>query len=186
MLPLTVAVIASRSCEVEHRGNTFKLLETAATPGRLYGAKLGWGAVVLGGLLALRAVLFAALGAYIGFAGAIPWGRAAVFHCRKLGGFVHAVCATAGAFPSLRQPSIGTGWRHFRKLFWRHVLLFPVTLQRCAPWGYYGLMALAGMLWGRNYARRFVLLALATSVGYSATVCLDSNFCCGRANDVRP
>ena len=40
MLPLTVAVIASRSCEVEHRGNTFKLLETAATPGRLYGAKL--------------------------------------------------------------------------------------------------------------------------------------------------
>ena len=44
MLPIGVAVIASRSCELEHRGHTLKLLETAVTPGRLYAAKLAWGA----------------------------------------------------------------------------------------------------------------------------------------------
>ena len=31
MLPIGVAVIASRSCELEHRGHTLKLLETAVT-----------------------------------------------------------------------------------------------------------------------------------------------------------
>lgn len=45
MLPIGVAVIASRSCELEHRGHTLKLLETAVTPGRLYAAKLAWDAL---------------------------------------------------------------------------------------------------------------------------------------------
>ena len=56
MLPLTVAVLASRNGEAEHRGMTFKLLETLITPGRLYAAKLCWGALTLGALLILRGV----------------------------------------------------------------------------------------------------------------------------------
>ena len=58
MLPIGVAVIASRSCELEHRGHTLKLLETAVTPGRLYAAKLAWGALVLAGLLLAGLALF--------------------------------------------------------------------------------------------------------------------------------
>lgn len=147
MLPLTVAVIASRSCEVEHRGNTFKLLETAATPGRLYGAKLGWGAVVLGGLLALRAVLFAALGACIGFAGAIPWGRAAVFTVVSWAVSFMLYALQQGLSLAFANQALALVGGIFGSFFGVMSLLFPVTLQRCAPWGYYGLMALAGMLW---------------------------------------
>lgn len=33
MLPMTVAVIASRNCEMEHKGSTLKSLETLTTPG---------------------------------------------------------------------------------------------------------------------------------------------------------
>ena len=75
MLPIGVAVIASRSCELEHRGHTLKLLETAVTPGRLYAAKLAWGALVLAGLPpgARRPLL--ALGLAMGFPGGTPWGR---------------------------------------------------------------------------------------------------------------
>ena len=40
ILPLSVAVLASRSCELEHKGGTWKLLETMANPGKLYAAKL--------------------------------------------------------------------------------------------------------------------------------------------------
>ena len=47
IMPISVATIASRNCELEHKGTTLKLLETMATPGRLYGAKLTWGALVL-------------------------------------------------------------------------------------------------------------------------------------------
>ena len=74
MLPIGVAVIASRSCELEHRGHTLKLLETAVTPGRLYAAKLAWGALVLAGLLLVRGALFLALGLAMGFPGGRPGG----------------------------------------------------------------------------------------------------------------
>ena len=86
MLPLTVAVLASRNCEGEHKGSTWKLLETMVTPGQLYAAKLGWGTVVL-----------------------------AVGLC--------------GSFLGLLS------------------LLFPVGIQRCFPWGYYGLLLLVQMHW---------------------------------------
>lgn len=77
-LPVSVAVIASRNCELEHKGTTLKLLETLAAPGRLYGAKLVWGALVLAALLAVRSAAFAAMGAAAHFSGEIPWGRFAL------------------------------------------------------------------------------------------------------------
>ena len=43
-LPLTMAALASRTCELEHKENTWKLLETLARPQALYRAKLTWGA----------------------------------------------------------------------------------------------------------------------------------------------
>ena len=62
ILPVSVAALASRSCELEHRGAALKLLETMASPGRLYGAKLAWGGLTLAALLIPRTALFAALG----------------------------------------------------------------------------------------------------------------------------
>ena len=38
IMPISVATIASRNCELEHKGTTLKLLETMATPGALYAA----------------------------------------------------------------------------------------------------------------------------------------------------
>ena len=61
-LPLSVATLASRNCEPEHKGSTWKLLETMASPGKLYAAKLGWGALVLAVLLTIRSGLFLAAG----------------------------------------------------------------------------------------------------------------------------
>lgn len=83
-LPVSVAVIASRNCELEHKGTTLKLLETLAAPGRLYGAKLVWGALVLAALLAVRSAAFAAMGAAAHFPGEIPWGRFALFTVSSL------------------------------------------------------------------------------------------------------
>ena len=79
ILPLSVATLASRSCELEHKGNTWKLLETMASPVRLYAAKLGWGALVLAVLLVIRSGLFLAVGLVLNFSGPIPWGRFALF-----------------------------------------------------------------------------------------------------------
>lgn len=150
ILPLAVATLASRSCELEHKGNTWKLLETLAGPGKLYAAKLGWGALVLAGLLALRSALFLGVGLRQGFEGPAPLGRFGLFtllswlvslmvyalqqglSMRFANQAVALVCGISGSFLGLLS------------------LLFPPAITRCVPWGYYGLLALAGMDWNET------------------------------------
>ena len=133
MLPIGVAVIASRSCELEHRGHTLKLLETAVTPGRLYAAKLAWGALVLAGLLLARGALFLALGLAMGFPGGTPWGRFVVFTALSW-----AVSMTLYALQqglSLRQPGRGSGMRHLRQLRGTHGPALPRVGTAVRPLG---------------------------------------------------
>ena len=147
ILPLSVATLASRSCELEHKGGTWKLLETMANPGKLYAAKLAWGALVLGALLVVRTGIFAAMGMALHFPGTVPWVRFGVFTLISwaVSMMVYAlqqglslyyanqaaalVCGVAGSFLGILS------------------MLFPPALVRFVPWGYYGLMALVRMDW---------------------------------------
>lgn len=150
VLPLSVATLASRSCELEHKGNTWKLLETMVPPGRLYTAKLAWGGLVLAGLLALRSAVFLAVGVLLGFPGETPWGKFIMFtliswavsmmvyalqqglSLRFANQAAALVCGIAGSFLGILS------------------MLFPPALTRLVPWGYYGLMALVGMDWNET------------------------------------
>lgn len=147
MLPLATAVITSRNCELEHKGNTMKLLETLTTPARLYNAKLAWGAILLAGLLILRTLLFLTIGYYKNFGGAIPWSEYARFtlvswcvsmmlyllqqglSLRFAGQAVPLIVGLAGSFLGLMG------------------LFFPVGVQRLLPWSYYGLLSFVEMHW---------------------------------------
>lgn len=149
ILPLSVATLASRSCELEHRGSTWKLLETMASPGSLYAAKLAWGALVLAGLLTLRSVLFVGIGIALQFPGSLPLGRFALFTLISwaVSMMVYAlqqglslwfanqaaalVCGVAGSFLGILS------------------MLFPPALVRCVPWGYYGLLSLVFIDWNK-------------------------------------
>lgn len=147
VLPLSVATLASRSCELEHKGSTWKLLETMVSPNSLYAVKLGWGALVLATLLIIRSGIFLALGIVQGFQGSIPWARFGLFTLISwaVSIMVYAlqqglslwftnqvaalVCGIAGSFLGILS------------------MLFPPALIRCVPWGYYGLLSLVGMDW---------------------------------------
>lgn len=147
ILPLSVATLASRSCELEHKGSTWKLLETMVSPNSLYAAKLDWGALVLATLLIIRSGLFLAVGIVQGFQGSIPWARFGLFTLISwvVSMMVYSlqqglslwfanqaaalVCGIAGSFLGILS------------------MLFPPALIRCVPWGYYGLLSLVGMDW---------------------------------------
>lgn len=147
IMPISVATIASRNCELEHKGTTLKLLETMATPGALYAAKLVWGALVLAALLMVRWALFMGVGILWQFPGEVPWGRFGLFtliswavsmmvyalqqglSLRFANQAVALVCGISGSFLGILS------------------LLFPPALTRCVPWGYYGLLSLVGMNW---------------------------------------
>ena len=147
IMPISVATIASRSCESEHKGASLKLLETMVTPGQLYTAKLAWGALVLAALLMVRWALFMGVGILWQFPGEVPWGRFGIFtliswavsmmvyalqqglSLRFANQAVALVCGISGSFLGILS------------------LLFPPALTRCVPWGYYGLLSLVGMNW---------------------------------------
>ena len=147
MLPIGVAVIASRSCELEHRGHTLKLLETAVTPGRLYAAKLAGGALGLAGLLLARGALFLALGLAMGFPGGTPWGRFAVFTALSWAVSMTLYALQQGLSLRFANQAVALVCGIFGSFVGLMALLFPVWVQRCVPWGYYGLLSLVRMEW---------------------------------------
>ena len=149
MLPLATAVIASRNCELEHKGSTLKILETLTTPGKIYNAKLLWGAIVLAILMLIRSALFLGVGYYEAFPGTMPYRTFAVFtfvswivslmlytlqqglSLRFANQAVPLVIGIAGSFLGL----VG--------------LFFPSAVQRLLPWSYYGLFSLVTMQWDK-------------------------------------
>lgn len=147
ILPLGIATLASRNCELEHKGNTWKLLETMAAPGGLYAAKICWGALILGGLLLIRLGLFLGVGIFLQFSGAIPWSQLGFFTLLSWGVSLMLYTLQQGLslyFANQAVPLIFGISGSFLGLL---SLLFPPALIRCVPWGYYGLMSLSGMDW---------------------------------------
>ena len=147
MLPLTMSVLASRNCESEHKGATFKLLETMTTPTRLYASKLAWGAIVSALMLGVRLLSFVGVGYWMAFRGPIPWQELLLYHLgswavsvmiyglqqglslRFANQAVALVCGLAGSFLGLMSA------------------FFPYAVARLLPWGYYGLMATVHVQW---------------------------------------
>lgn len=150
VLPLSVAALASRNCELEHKGNTPKLLETMVSPGSLYTAKLCWGALTLAVLFIVRSVVFAAMGAAAGFPGEVPLAQFCIF--ALISWAVSMMVYTLGQGLSLRfanqAPALICGISgSFLGIL---SMLFPPALIRFVPWGYYGLLALVGMDWNET------------------------------------
>ena len=146
-LPVSVAVIASRNCELEHKGTTLKLLETLAAPGRLYGAKLVWGALVLAALLAVRSAAFAAMGAAAHFPREIPWGRFALFTAISWAVSMMVFALQQGLSLRFANQAASLVCGIFGSFLGTLSMLFPDWLVRFVPWGYYGLLSLARMDW---------------------------------------
>lgn len=67
LMPTMIAMLASRLCDAEVKGDTLKLLCTMERKGRLFDMKLLMGAVYLGAFVAAELVIMLALGWLYGF-----------------------------------------------------------------------------------------------------------------------
>lgn len=150
MLPMTVAVLASRNGEAEHRGVTFKLLETLITPARLYAAKLCWGALTLCALLVVRSALFAALGVGLRFAGGVPWRTWALFTLISWAVSMTVYALQQGLSLRFANQAVALIVGLCGSFAGLLSMLFPLGVQRCMPWGYYGLLLLVRMDWNET------------------------------------
>lgn len=69
MVPTMMSVLASRLADIEHKGNTYKQLETLRSAGSLYHAKAVCGCIIIMVLFAVQFAFFIALGYHLGYQG---------------------------------------------------------------------------------------------------------------------
>lgn len=69
MLPTVMSVLASRLADIEHKGNTYKQLETLRSAGSLYHAKALCGLLIIAGMLVIQFAFFIPLGYILGYVG---------------------------------------------------------------------------------------------------------------------
>ena len=75
LMPTMMSVLASRLADVEHKGNTYKLLNTLRPPGTLYHAKVICGMLFILGISLAQFALVIILGFARGYAGHPEWKR---------------------------------------------------------------------------------------------------------------
>lgn len=69
MLPTMMSVLASRLADIEHKGNSYKQLETLRSAGNLYHAKAECGCIIIAILFAAQFTFFILLGYHLGYEG---------------------------------------------------------------------------------------------------------------------
>lgn len=149
MMPVIAAVVASRLCEIEHRGQTFKLLETVMPAGRLFDAKFLCGAVYMTAAAVLQLLVIVIAGNAKGFKGNAPM---TMFGYYLL--FTIAVNLTILLFQQVlsllfanQMVPLSIGLiGGFAGLF---ILYLPQNYAKFILWGYYGVLVFVGMDWDR-------------------------------------
>ncbi|MDD3910433.1 MAG: ABC transporter permease [Proteiniphilum sp.] len=149
MMPVIAAVVASRLCDIEHKGQTLKLLNTVMPAGRLFAAKFICGALYMLATALLQIMVIVIAGLVIGFEGTPPLDKLLYYLL-----FTTAVNLTI----LLLQQVLSLLFRNqmipltvgiigsFAGLF---IMFFPQSLERFLLWGYYGVLMFVGMDWDR-------------------------------------
>lgn len=150
MMPVIAAVVASRLCDIEHKGQMFKIINTVMPAQRLFAAKFFCGALYMLAAVILQLVVIVAVGYATGFDGNPPSDKLLYYLL-----FTTAVNLTilllqqvlSLLFKNQMVPLTVGIIGSFAGLF---IMYFPQSLERLLLWGYYGVLMFVGMDWDRT------------------------------------
>lgn len=150
MMPILAAVTASRLIDVEHKGKTFKLLETLQRTETLYDAKFICAALYILLMILLQITVMLVFGLLRGFEGPIPWDKVALYALSTV--LVTLTILLMQFLLSLLIENQLVGMivgliGAFAGLF---ALFFPAALQKAILWAYYGVLSGTAMDWDRE------------------------------------
>lgn len=145
--PVIAALVASRIADVEHKGQTLKLLYTVCPAGRLFDMKYLCAALYMTAMLILQTAAITVFGLLRGFSGAPPISRLAEY-------FVSALAVTLTIlliqfilslkFKNQMIPFVVGLIGSFLGMF---SLFFPQSIHKLLVWAYYGVLDNAAMDW---------------------------------------
>lgn len=147
MTPVIAAVVASRVADIEHKGQTLKLLETLRPTGRLFDAKFLCAAAWMGLYTLAQTAVLIVFGIVRGFAGPPPVVHIGEYFLATL--LVTQTILLFQLIVSLLLPNQMIGMilgliGAFLGLF---SLFFPQSLHKFLLWAYYGVLYVAAMDW---------------------------------------
>lgn len=151
LLPVLMAALASRSADLEHKGQMLRQLYTAQHPGQVLLVKLCYGGWHLLWLLAGQMVTMLLIGLYKGFYGPIPWVYFIYYFlftfwitlCIYLVQLLLSLLVRNQAIPLV--VGIAGGFCGLFSLFFQQH-----WLSRTVLWTYYSQLFLCGMHWDRE------------------------------------
>ena len=147
MMPMIAAITASRVCDLEHKGQTFKLLLTAMPAGALFDAKFICASLHMAAVGAAQTILIIVLGKAAGFTEPFPPGR--FFYYMITTTFVTVTILALQQVLSLMFsnqmiPLVVGITGSFGGLF---SLFLPAGVQKGVLWSYYGVLTQVKMNW---------------------------------------
>ena len=150
MMPITAAVVASRLCDVEHKGEMLKLLYTVMPERKLFFTKFICGAFFMTVATLLQVLIIVSIGLLKGFSGGIPLDKILFYFLFTV--LINVTILLIQQILSLfyinQMIPITIGLLgSFIGLF---SLFFSEGIKRFLIWGYYGVLILVGMDWDKE------------------------------------
>lgn len=147
IMPVVMAVIASRLCDVEHKGQTLKLIETLIPAGKFFDAKFLFGSIYLIAVSLLQVVYLIVVGKIFGFEGNPPMGMFGYYLL-----FNTSISVTILLFQQIlsllfpnQMVSLSVGL--MGGLVGVMLLYLPPIFSNFLIWGYYGVLNFVNMDW---------------------------------------
>ncbi len=147
MVPVIAAVTASRIADIEHKGQTFRLLMTVMPKGKLFDVKFTCAAFHMAAMVTLQTVALTIFGVIRGFEEAPPLGRLCEYYVSTL--VVTLTILLIQLIFSLLMPNqmIGMILGLIGSFIGLFSMFFPESLHKFFIWAYYGLLENAAMDW---------------------------------------
>lgn len=150
MMPIIIAVLASRLCDVEHKGQTFKLLETIIPAETLFHAKYMCGVIQVVAIAVFQVMMILSFGVIKGFGGPIPWDKILFYLISTIG--VHVTILLLQQVLSLHfsNQMVPLTIGLIGSLAGLFSMFLPKGIGKLLIWGYYGVMMRVGLNWDES------------------------------------
>lgn len=151
-IPLLSIVVASRLCDVEHKGGMFKQICAIAEKGKVYDAKLLYGLGIMTLSVCIQFVMIFFGGKYLGFGGKFPlnlymlYALFTIIPSITIYIFQHSLSML---FKNQAIPFFAGVIGEFCGVFAMFLSQLP-WLRKSLIWGYYGVLQFVGADWNRE------------------------------------
>ncbi|MDE7322398.1 MAG: ABC transporter permease [Lachnospiraceae bacterium] len=152
LIPTAIAVFASRIVDIEHKGNTWKMLETMQPKFEIYLGKVFYGFAAILIFSTAELIIFLAMGYAVGFHGTPDLWAYGLFFVQtfSISFNLYLLQMIVSLIFSNQAVALCTGLcGSMAGLFLMYVPQWPF-LRNMVPWGHYGASMFVGMDWNKE------------------------------------